>query len=119
MYIFITIVFIAELIIAFNLIVWILKADKKVRHANECVCAFNPLAEIFLQYMRCKVSTANESFNKIFVFIRKKQEQVLYKIILMSAIYLILFMFKVKAKKASKIYRLIGAIRDLALELTV
>jgi len=119
MYIFIAIVFIAELIIALNLISLIVKADRKVRYYNECVDAFNPLAETALQYARCKVSEFNKSFGHVFEFIKKKKEQVIFKTIFMIAIYAMLILFKIKMKKASKIYKLISAMRDLALELAV
>lgn len=119
MYIFITIIFIAELIIALTVIGWIVKADKKVRYYNDCVDAFNPLAETVLQYARCKVSEFNKSFGCVFEFIKKKKEQVIFKTIFMVSIYLILILFKLKMKKASKIYKLIAVMRDLTLELAV
>lgn len=119
MYIFITIIFIAELIIALNLILWIMKADKKVQHVNACVVTFKPLAQTYLQYVRCKITAFNESFGGVFTFIRKKQEQFISKTVIMLAIYSLLFIFKIRAKKASKIYKMISVIRDLAMELTV
>ena len=119
MYILITIVFIAELIIAFNLINWIRKADKKVCAYNDCVKEFNPLVEISLQYARCLVGNFNEGFEKVYTFIKKKQEQIIFKILVMIAIYSILILFKIKTTKASKIYKLIGVIRDIAIELAV
>ena len=119
MYILIAIVFIAELIIALNLILWIVKADKKVRYYNQCVDVFNPLAQTALQYARCKVSEFNKSFACIFEFIRKKKEQVIFKTVFMISIYAMLIVFKIKMNKASKIYKLIAVMRDLALELAV
>lgn len=119
MYILIAIVFIAELIIALNLILWIVKADKKVRYYNQCVDAFNPLVETALQYARCKVTEFNKSFECVFEFFKKKKEQVIFKTVFMISIYAMLILFKIKMKKASKIYKLIAVMRDLALELTV
>ncbi len=119
MYILISIVFIAELIIALNLILWILKADKKVRYYNSCVDAFNPLAQTALQYARCKVSEFNKSFGCVFEFVKKKKEQIIFKTVFMIAIYAILIVFKIKMNKASKIYKLISVMRDLTLELAV
>lgn len=119
MYIFIAIVFIAELIIALNLVLWIVKADKKVLWINSCVTVFNPLAKTALQYAGYKVSEINKSFKNIFEFIKKKREQVVFKTVLMISIYLMLIIFKIKTKKASKIYKLISVMRDLALELAV
>lgn len=116
---FIAIIFIAELIIALNLVALIVKADKKVREYNVCVNAFNPLAEIALKYARCKVSEFNKSFGCVFEFIKKKKEQVIFKTVFMVSIYVLLIVFKIKMKKASKIYKLISVMRDLAIELTV
>lgn len=119
MYILILIVFIAELIIAFTLINLIVKADKKVCELNSYVEAFNPLAETFLQYVRCLVSNFHKSFEKIFTVIKKKQEHILSKTLIIITIYGILILFKIKPKKASKIYRLAGAIQDIMLELAI
>lgn len=117
MYMFIAIVFIAELIIALNLIMLIVKADKKVREINDCVTVFNPLAETFMQYVRCLVKSFNSSFTDVIEFFKKKKEQVIFKTVVMIAIYALLIVFKLKTHKASKIYRLISVIRDLALEI--
>lgn len=119
MYILIAIVFIAELIIAFNLINLIVKADKKVCELISIVEAFKPLAETFMQYARCKASELNKTFEKAINFIRKKQEQIVFKTIIMIAIYAVLIVFKIKFQKASKIYKLIAVMRDLAFELSV
>lgn len=119
MYIFIAIIFIAELIIALQIILWIIKADSQVLHINACVMAFKPLVQTFLQYMRCKISSLNKCVGDVLAFIRKKQQQFVSKTVIMVAVYSILFLFKFKAKKASKIYRMISVIRDLAMELAV
>ncbi len=119
MYLFIAIIFIAELIIACTIINLIVKADRKVRSYNACVEAFNPLAQTCLQYARCLVSTFNQSFETFFVFIKKKQEQIIFKTIVIIAIYSLLFLFKIKADKASKVYRLVGVIRDIVSEFAV
>ncbi|HIT92155.1 MAG TPA: hypothetical protein IAD11_04465 [Candidatus Stercorousia faecigallinarum] len=119
MYLFIAIIFIAELIIACTVINFIVKADRKVRRYNACVETFNPLAQTCLQYSRCLVSTFNRSFENFFVFIKKKQEQIVFKTIVIIAIYSILFLFKIKADKASKFYKLAGVIRDIVTDLAV
>lgn len=119
MYLFIAIIFIAELIIACTVINYIVKADRAVCKYNECIKVFNPLVLTCMQYARCLVSAFNNSFEKFVVFIKKKQEQVVYKTILIIVIYTFLFLFKMKADKASKIYRLIGAIRDVVVDFGV
>ena len=119
MYLFIAIIFIAELIIAFTIINYIVKADKAVCRYNECVKVLNPLVLTCMQYTRCLVFTFNKSFMNFLVFVKKKQEQVIFKTIVIIAIYSFLFLFKIKSDKASKIYRLVGAIRDIAADFTV
>ena len=119
MYLFIAIIFIAELIIAVTIINYIVKADRAVIKYNECVKVLNPLVLTCMQYARCLVSNFNKSFEKFIVFIKKKQEQVVYKTIIVIAIYAFLFLFYMKADKASKIYRLVGAIRDVVVDFAV
>ena len=105
MYLFIAIIFIAELIIACTVINFIVKADRKVRRYNACVETFNPLAQTCLQYSRCLISTFNRSFE--------------FKTIVIIAIYSMLFLFKIKADKASKFYKLAGVIRDIVTDFAV
>lgn len=119
MYTLILIVFIAELIIAFSLINLIIKADKKVCELNSYVEAFNPLAETFLQYFRCLVSNFHKSFGKVFNYVKKKQEQTFSKILIIVAVYGVLLLFKIKPRRASKIYKLVGAIQDIVFELAI
>ncbi len=119
MYLFIAIIFIAELIIAITIINYIVKADKLVCRYNSYVEVFNPLCETCLQYIRCVVTNINQSFEKVFVFIRKKREQVFYKFIIMAALYLFLILFKIKTTNFSNIYKLIGAIRDVVADFII
>ena len=103
----------------FIAIIFIVKADRKVRRYNACVETFNPLAQTCLQYSRCLISTFNRSFENFFVFIKKKQEQIVFKTIVIIAIYSMLFLFKIKADKASKFYKLAGVIRDIVTDFAV
>lgn len=119
MYILIAIVFIAEIIIVANILFLIINADKKIQQLNLCVSAFNPLCKTCLQYARCLVANFNISSKKVIHFIKTKQQQIAYKILIMICIYVLLFLFKFKMKKASKIYKLICTIRDTAVELLV
>lgn len=119
MYILITIVFIAELIIALNLINLLIKADRAIMHFNACIEVFNPLAKTCMQYARCLVLNFSTATEKLFKFIRKKQQQVVSNTLIIATIYLFLIVFKIKTKKVSKIYKLIGSIRDIAMELAI
>lgn len=119
MYLLISVIFIAELIITFTLIRLIVRLDRKVNYYNCCVLTFNPLLKTILEYTRCVVSNFKNSFEKIISFVEKKREQLIYRTIIVIAVYVFLFLFKFNTKKASKIYKLVGVIRDLALELAV
>lgn len=119
MYILIAVIFIAELIIALQLILLIEKADKKVCDLNECVAAFNPLAKTCLEYVRCLSSVFNKNVIKSIEFIKKQHYKMIIKTISAVAIYGMLVFFKIRRVKAKKIYNLIGAIRDVALEIAI
>ena len=119
MYLFIAIIFIAELIIAINIISLILKADKKVLYLNSCVCAFNPLAKTCLEYVRCISTTVAEKVACVIDFVRKKREQIIYKTVIIVAVYSLLFVFRYKKNNYSKLYRLISAIQDIATDFIV
>ena len=119
MYLFIAIIFIAELIIAVTIINYIVKADRTVLKLNQCVTAFNPLAKTCMQYSRCLVSAFSRSFSGFVAYVEKKREQIIFKTILIVAIYSLLFIFKIKSDKVSKFYRLAGAIRDIAADFVV
>jgi hypothetical protein len=115
----IAIVFIAELIIAFQLISLIMKADRKVCDINACVKEFNPLAETCMQYIRCVTTTFTTNVKKCVEFIQKQKSKLIIKTIITVAIYAGLFLFKFKKIKIRKIGNLAVAIRDIMLDLTV
>lgn len=119
MYIFIAIIFIAELIIALSLINLMVKADKQVQDLNECVKAFNPLAKTCMQYVRCLSSEFCGKIKSGINFITKQQKKVIVKTISVIAIYSMLLFFKIKKIKAKRIYSLVDAIQDILFELVV
>jgi len=119
MYILIAVIFIAELIIALQIILLITKADKKVCDLNECVNAFNPLAKTCLEYVNCLSSVFNKNVIKGIEFIKKQHHKMIIKTISTMAIYTMLIFFKIKRVRAKKIFNLAGAIRDLALEIAI
>lgn len=119
MYIFIGIIFISEIIIAHFIISNLIKWDRKVRYYNACVESFNSLLQTCMQYGRCLVASFKNSFEKIIAYVKKKHEQFVTKIIFAVAIYSLLILFRVKTKKVQKIYKLVGVIKDLVLELAV
>lgn len=115
----IAIVFIAELIIAFQLISLIMKADRKVCDLNACVQAFNPLAETCMQYVRCVTDVFTTNVKKGIDFIQKQKSKLIIKTIITVAIYAGLFLFKFKKIKVKRVKNLAGAIRDLVLDLVI
>ncbi len=119
MYIFIAIIFIAELIIALQLILLITKLDKRVCDINECVKTFNPLAKTCMEYIRCLTSQFCTKVSKSIEFVKKQREKIIMKTIITVSIYSLLFIFKFKKIKAKKINKLLGAIRDVAVDLAV
>ena len=119
MYIFIGIIFISEIIIAYFIISNLIKWDRKVRYYNACVESFNPLLQTCMQYGRCLVASFKNSFEKFIAYVKKKHEQLITKVVFAVAIYSVLILFRVKTKKVQKIYKLAGVIKDLVLELAV
>lgn len=119
MYIFIAIIFIAELIIAIQLILLITRLDKKVCDINECVTAFNPLVKTCMEYVRCLTSQFCTKVAKSIEFVKKQREKLIVKTIISISIYSLLFIFKFKKVKAKRINKLLGAIRDVAVDLAV
>ncbi len=119
MYIFITIIFIAELIIALQLIMLIMKIDKKVCDINDCVKEFNPLVETCMEYIKCLRLSFGEKIKKTVEYIKKQREKIIVKTMITVGIYAILIIFKVKKIKFKKIGKLAGAIRDIAIDLAV
>lgn len=119
MYMFIAIVFIAELIIFFQLISLIMKIDKKVCDINSCVKEFNPLAKTYMQYLRCLTSTFLSKLNTGIEFVKKQREKFIFKSITTVALYCMLLLFRLKKVRLRRIGNLVGAIRDILLDLTV
>ena len=119
MYIFIAIIFIAELIIAHYIISYLVKLDRCVKYYNACIESFNPLLQTCLEYGRCVVATFKNSFENFIAFVKKKQEQIIIKIILAIAIYSILLVFKIRQEKAKKVFKLASAIKDILLEFAI
>lgn len=119
MFMLIVIVFIAELIIAFQLIALIRKADKKVCNINACVKEFNPLAQTCMQYARCLSASFSEKIKKGIEIVQKQRLILIFKTIIVIAIYAGLILFRIKRIKFNRLSNLIGAISDIAFDLAV
>ena len=119
MFMLIAIVFIAELIIAFQIISLIMKADRKVCDINACVKEFNPLTKTCMQYARCLSATFSEKIKKSIEFVQKQRLIIISKTIITVALYAGLVLFRIKRIKFKRLNNLIGAISDIALDLAV
>lgn len=114
MYLFIAIIFIAELIIAVTVINFIVKINNRVNKLNSCVEVFNPLAEVCLQYVRCILTGFRTNFDKLIEYVACKKKQIFNKFLIVIAIYILLSIFRSKSKKYSHAYRIAGVIQDIA-----
>ena len=119
MYILIATIFIAELIIAFSIINFIIRADKKICDINACITEFNPLAQTCMQYIRCVSDNLCNNVKTGIDFVKKYQERAWVKVISTFAIYSMLVLFRVRKIKVKKIFGLVGAISEIALDLAV
>ena len=112
-------VFIAELIIAIQLISLIIKADKKILAINDCIKEFNPLAKTCMQYIRCLALSFSTNVKKGIDFIEKQREKIILRAITTATLYGILLLFRLKRIKMRKIGKLACAIRDIILDFVI
>ena len=99
MYLFIAIIFIAELIIAGPLIIGILKADRMICSLNSKVSALKPDIKCALAQTRECVSCLQTSVNSLICFVKRKHQEVMRRVTKTILIYLILLIMKNKYKK--------------------
>lgn len=99
MCLFIAIIFIAELIIAGNIINGILKAVRKIRAINNRVNELKPeIHNAIVQTREC-VSCLKTGVNAVISFVKRKHQEVMRRITRTILIYLILILIKNKYKK--------------------
>lgn len=115
----ISIIFIAELIIAYQLVSLIVKLDKKVCDINDCVLEFKTLAETFMRYARLLIANLTNRIKDVICVINKRKEETFIKILLFIAINGILITFKIKKVKPNKILKLALAIIDIANDMSI
>ena len=99
MYLFIAIIFIAELIIAATLINGIIKADRMICSLNSKVSALKPDIKCALAQTRECVSCLQTSVNSLISFVKRKHQEVMRRVTKTILIYLILLIMKNKYKK--------------------
>lgn len=98
MYLFIAIIFIAELIVALTLINGIIKADRAVCALNKRVLQAKPEIKNFLQQANECASCLKESVNSVITFVKRKHRQVMQRAIKTVLIYFILLTIKSRYK---------------------
>lgn len=103
MYLFITIIFTAELIVAGTLINGIIRADRSVCALNQKIITSKPeIKRILKQTSEC-VSCMQESVNSLITFVKRKHQQVINRAIKTVLIYFILLTMKSRYKKLATI----------------
>ncbi len=119
MYLFIATIFIAELIIAGSLIIFIVKTDRKVRELNNRVIVFKPVLEGYLKAFKKAVYNLQNTFEAFFTFIKKKRQQFLTKVIIAVVMYASLIFFRGRFKKAAAVFQTLVLLKDYWDEFTI
>lgn len=119
MYTLIAIIFIAELIIAYQILSVILKFDRKVCELNSVINEFNPLTKTFMRYIRMQVVSVSEKVGKTIAFINEQKKKAIVKILFIIGINTMFILLNIKRLKSHKVTNLAIALLDLAFDLKV
>lgn len=119
MYLFIATIFIAELIIAGSLIMFIVKTDRKVRELNNRVIIFKPVLKSYLKTFKKVVFNLQNTFLSFFSFLRKKRQQFITKVIIAVVMYASLIFFRGRFKKAAAVFQTLVLLKDYWDEFTI
>lgn len=119
MYLFIATIFIAELIIAGSLIIFLIKLDRKVREMNNRVIIFKPILKGHLKVFKKAVYNLQNTFESFFTFIKKKRQQFITKIIIAVVMYASLIFFRGKFKKTATVFQTLVLLKDYWDELAI
>lgn len=112
MFLFIAIIFIAELIIASSLISNIMKADRYVCNLNEKVTQYRPKIEkVLFSFTDC-LKCINSSFESATTFLKRKQQEFKMRIIKTIIIYGLLLVMRSKFKKLATVCKYIVLTKD-------
>lgn len=112
MYLFIAIIFIAELIIAGAIILLVLNFDKKVILLNETVEFINPKAEEFLALLGVAIGNFRDKVKEVAQKVNIQRETYWIKILQSVLAFLLIFMLKKRKKKYASAIRLGLALKD-------
>ncbi len=112
MYLFIAIIFIAELIIVFHIISAIVRADKYVCRLNERVKECHPQIEQCIFCIKDCVSCAKSCVEAAINFIKCKRQEFVNRIIKTLLVYVILLLIEKRFKKISPAVKYIVFAKD-------
>ena len=113
MFLFIAIIFIAELIIAATLILFIVKADRAVVSLHRQAVAVRPQIKAVLEGVKAGIKEVNEKQEIVINYLRKKRNQWIVNMAKTIIVYLLLFLFKGKCKKAASICQGLLLVKDV------
>ena len=119
MYVFIAIIFIAELIISITIINYIRRINQKVLTVGEQMIETGMESIRLVKSFKAVLLSAQAIMSNTVSFIALKKRQLRQKIINLILIYLILFIFKTKFKKAAEILQYLFVLRDLWLNIPI
>ncbi len=111
MFLYISIVFIAELIIVASLILSILRLNRKVVTLNSAVIAYRPTLQKGLKKFADVVQKLQQSLVATTCAVKQKRNEYSWKLIQSTAITLLSLFAKGKYKKLALLLELIGAIQ--------
>lgn len=112
MYLFIAIIFIAELIIALHVVFYVIKADKYVCSLNEKVKECHPQIKECLFSLKDAVSCAKNCVQAAINFIICKRQEFAERIIKTILIYILLLILEKKFKKLSPVVKYVVFAKD-------
>ncbi len=113
MYLFITIILIAELIIAINIICLILKLDKKVIACDKKIYEFRPEICKKLHEFKDGVTTFVKNVHSMIEFGKIQRNKYIIKIVQNILVYLLLFLLKTRSKKSITAIKMAMNLSDL------
>lgn len=119
MYLFIATIFIAELIIAGSLIIFLIKLDRKVREMNNRVIIFKPVLKGYLKALKKAVYNFQNTFESFFKFLKKKRQQFITKVIIAIVMYASLIFLRGKFKKTAAVFQTLVLLKDYWDELMI
>jgi len=112
MYVLIAIIFIAELIIAGFILYWIIRADKSVKELDKKVAKYTPELISGIQSARKGINIIQDAIKKTIELINRKRIEFWKKVINLIVIYIILFILKVRFKKAATFCQYVVFLKD-------